>query len=673
MRKQQSGQVLLAGVIMITLLLICILYMFDLHNVIRAKLKSETAQQAAALTGAAWQKKSLNLIGEINLFKACAVLLEGEENWNTPLPGKKNTAAGVPVSPAPPADPAEDLRQALQGRIDLLTQMQTRIAFIGPLAGFAAAQQSAKANGMPAAGRSALYGYIDRVERDYRYQEQFGGAKNVIGNYQWKEPYVFLLREIAERGVSVYPNVRTAGAPIVYPPELAMQGFYDDIRRHGTEIAGGDPPEQSSWRDTLYRFAKYYRQWNDSTLRDKWWNIDYTLNRFPEESEIFTLGVRNGFSPHSGFAAYEDHNYAIGQTLKAQFEPAGGGLKDKVYFALPDLPEGVDMKWFCYDESWYPQFYRQASSDYDSEHYQYWFGKNALRRSVKQEYRYEGPAAYVEGTDVYVERMVRQRASGRSGRLSSIGRRSTIVGPKSQSRSEDESYGTGYRPGAIAKTLGSLEQSNPPIAIPLVLPVFNKVVLMPTYMPIPYNFSVLRNYSSALDIFLNYLAGEESLVSLKRNPPAGTEEYLEALLMLLERKTFLNYGYNPGCTVELNLEKLRKWSEIREEHLYTQKNLSGLGWLQEPKLCTEYPDAAVRRSSSEIRVTDYINGGFALRIYPGSLKSTQYYVIDSNGKVITNDDLDPTILYNKIQGFPGGGGFGIPPTGPDIRKGPARL
>ena len=84
--KKDSGQVLISGVIMLTLLLLTLLYMFDVHNVIRGKLKLETGQQAAALAGAAWQKNSLNLIGEINLFKACSALLEGDDHWTHPLP-----------------------------------------------------------------------------------------------------------------------------------------------------------------------------------------------------------------------------------------------------------------------------------------------------------------------------------------------------------------------------------------------------------------------------------------------------------------------------------------------------------------------------------------------------------------------------------------------------------
>ena len=68
--KQKSGQVLVLGIIMILILLFAVFLFFDLHNVIRGKMKLETAEQAAALTAARWQAQSLNLIGDLNLLIA---------------------------------------------------------------------------------------------------------------------------------------------------------------------------------------------------------------------------------------------------------------------------------------------------------------------------------------------------------------------------------------------------------------------------------------------------------------------------------------------------------------------------------------------------------------------------------------------------------------------------
>ena len=675
LRKNEKGQVLLAGIIMMTILIMCILYMFDIHNVIRGKIKVETGQQAAALTGAAWQRNSLNLIGEINIFKACSALLEGEEHWTNPLPpepDKKNVPPpGTPERARYDAQ-LRRRRKALQGRIDLLTEMQTRVSFIGPLIGFASAQQAAAANGLPRTSRRAMESYLRRVLSSYRYSSQFGGAQDVINNYRWRDPYITLLSEISDSGISVYPNVRAARAPITTPPQLAMEQFYQDILRHSEEIAAGDPPVQSSWLDTLRDMALDYQTWSDAHLKSKWWHIDFTLNKFPDESEIFTLGVRNGFSPYSGYSSYDGNAYAISRNIYdlTRNDP---DIQNNIYRTAADLPSQVDMKWFCYDESWYPEYYRAVASDYDTNHHDYWFNQQALRKKVKQQYVYEGPAAYVESADIHISRVVRQTAQRSLRRpLAERAESTVLIGPKHETRTENESYATDFRPGAIAKTLGELADNNPPTAVPLVMPVFDKVVLMPTYMPIPYGFSVLRDYQSRLDDFLNWLAAEDSLENPEHPLPGGCEEYLDLLRQLLNRKTFLNYGFNPDCNITLTEEMLYTWKDNREKMIYTQKNQTGLGWLQEPKLCSDTLNNE-KPAQRKVECIDYINGGMAWRIYE-SLDSRNYYVIDSTGKIITNNDLDPTIRYNYggTDG-PGGPGFGRPDGKPDLQKGPPRL
>ena len=129
----ETGQVLLVGIIMLLTLLIALFFLFDLHNVMRAKFKTETAQQAAALAGAAWQRASLNLIGEINLIKAAETLLEEDSRWEDF--SRLDTAGGDLYT--------LENAQRLNARLALLTEMQSRISFIGPLIGFAAAQQAA--------------------------------------------------------------------------------------------------------------------------------------------------------------------------------------------------------------------------------------------------------------------------------------------------------------------------------------------------------------------------------------------------------------------------------------------------------------------------------------------------------------------------------------------------
>ena len=66
------------GLVMILILLFAIFFFFDIHNVIRGKMKLETAEQAAALAAARWQAESLNLVGEINLLIATENVLLSE-------------------------------------------------------------------------------------------------------------------------------------------------------------------------------------------------------------------------------------------------------------------------------------------------------------------------------------------------------------------------------------------------------------------------------------------------------------------------------------------------------------------------------------------------------------------------------------------------------------------
>lgn len=116
----RRGQVLVYLVMILLILLVIGIFIFDLQGFIRLRARTQTGVDAAALTAASWQGRSLNMIGELNLLKASTLMLGG-------LPGGSNDLA------------ANDA---------LLTQMQTRIAYAGPLLGYAAAQQAAKKNGM---------------------------------------------------------------------------------------------------------------------------------------------------------------------------------------------------------------------------------------------------------------------------------------------------------------------------------------------------------------------------------------------------------------------------------------------------------------------------------------------------------------------------------------------
>ena len=274
--SSESGQVLAAGVFILIILLLLIFAGFDVHNALRARFKIQTAQESAAIAGATWQKHSLNLIGEINLVKACSLLLEGSgSNWNTRLPQRDTFFF--------------KRSDAIQARIDILTEMQTRVSFIGPLIGFAAAQQAAKANGIVEMGD--LEFYLEDLKNNIRYQEQ-SGVKKFINNYEWRTPYMELVRTISQNKISVFPNTTAGSNPRVDPPQLGDPNFYQTILLKNEEItkANGEAIyPQTGWgslKDFVYR-----DRWAERFANPPWWDIDFNSTPFPNESEIFTLGV----------------------------------------------------------------------------------------------------------------------------------------------------------------------------------------------------------------------------------------------------------------------------------------------------------------------------------------------------------------------------------------------
>ena len=107
--RNESGQTLLAGVIVLVIILLAIILLFDIQNLIRGKVKAQNAVDAAALTGANWQMHTLNLIGELNLVKA-STLMFSDAALGIAIPPESFTAVSKP----------EDI----QGKEQLLDQIR---------------------------------------------------------------------------------------------------------------------------------------------------------------------------------------------------------------------------------------------------------------------------------------------------------------------------------------------------------------------------------------------------------------------------------------------------------------------------------------------------------------------------------------------------------------------
>ncbi|MFT5130268.1 MAG: hypothetical protein ACI8W8_003897 [Rhodothermales bacterium] len=215
-RRKSRGQVLVVALVVIIILMVLAIFLFDLQNLIRLRSSTQTAADSAVLTAAAWQGRTLNIIGELNLLKAANMLIADVEPFD------------------------DDSKEGVLESVQLLTQMQTRVAYAGPMIGYAAAQEAAKNNGMRASDTFTTY-IQDHLE-DYvqppsgLYEELF---TDVIPyeDYEWLYAYSAMMEEIVNNGVAAqFVNTRyLKGTPLLIGEggDLLMDpAFYDAVHTH---------------------------------------------------------------------------------------------------------------------------------------------------------------------------------------------------------------------------------------------------------------------------------------------------------------------------------------------------------------------------------------------------------------------------------------------------------
>ncbi len=216
---RQRGQVLIYIVILLVILLVMALFMFDLQYFIRLRSRSQTAVDSAVLTAAGWQGRSLNMIGELNLVKASTLMLADV------LPTDDATMQAAKVM-------AED---------QLISEMQTRITYVGPLLGYLAAQQAAKNNGMRPVDE-----FTNSMAKHLgsSFDDTFGGNQLYMEiykdqipyfNYDWTEGYrTMLLMLITEKLAVKVVNTRyLAGQPLLIGEGAALlmdPAFYSAVQ-----------------------------------------------------------------------------------------------------------------------------------------------------------------------------------------------------------------------------------------------------------------------------------------------------------------------------------------------------------------------------------------------------------------------------------------------------------
>ncbi|OGV55965.1 MAG: hypothetical protein A2017_07820 [Lentisphaerae bacterium GWF2_44_16] len=528
-RKQESGQTLILSVLAMIILVFAIVFLFDLQNIIRIKIKAFNAVDSAALTAANWQKYSLNIIGELNIIKACTVLISDIQPVYT---YPSNFIQVEDISNPDLARIYQELSD-LRKSSDLLTEMQARVSFVGPLIGLGAAQLAAKNNGL---NYNAEYGtvfsnhlarvindgiYGDDVLNQYipaRTQDDLDAGRLA---YSWRIPYITMLADIlaydemgsTAKGIAVAPNTQYFGAPSLTSDPPDFIGYLTDRNIYAAITA-------NYWcyiRDLLRMSYSSTNWWGEIQLL-----TDTTS--FPEESEYLPINIdyTTGSSPYSSaqddgvLATYaSDKSYT---PLRTDFDNQNPYIIDSDGNMVVN-PADTDLKfnplpyitWAIYSSNWYS--YGDMSSTWDVY----------LYPQIKDEYRYYGAVSKMTA------RVSPVSLSGNWRKLSELGEdksRSDLAGkyvgdaaPSSEGESGgvafggSDAYGTKIntyaarlksaekqmRTGlndvvssALAKPFGRLQTDSGTYLTPnssrMVLPCFERAALIPVALEDPGGF-----------------------------------------------------------------------------------------------------------------------------------------------------------------------------------------
>ncbi len=336
-KKNDSGQTLLVSVLVLVILLLASVFLFDLQSIIRGKVKSQAAVDAAALSGAEWQKNTLNMIGELNLIKATTVLMDDYVE-------RKDYGNFL--------DDPEEI-QLLKEKSDMISNMQARISFVGPMIGFGAAQQAAKNNGIDANDEfsEVVLDHRNRVESEdgmYISEEvpPMIPASNRNNGFEWREGYKELIDSVLYQngdttGVAVAPNTRFMGVPYVvgdnwFDSYANLESIYDAIN-------GNDWCVLKSILD------------GEKSFDGKWWGDLEAPNtsNFIEEAEYLPVGVK--FVRGTRMEHVFEDNKDIMENYSKQWADDSTLISD-VTFATDDNGNEISpfpYIQFCrYDNSW---------------------------------------------------------------------------------------------------------------------------------------------------------------------------------------------------------------------------------------------------------------------------------------------------------------------------------
>ena len=537
-RRRAGGQVLLLAVLAMVILVIAIMVLFDVQRIIRGKIRVMSGIDAAALTGAKWQKHTLNIIGELNLVKACSVLIS-DSIYGIGGDPDKYMKVDVPAGAtqaeiAAAIEKAREELRKLKTAADMLTEMQVRVSFVGPLIGFGAALQAAKNNGLPHNRNCTEYliDFYDLIMDDDIYGNP-DIAPQTYYNYAWRFPYANMILALAggqdrdtATGAAVGTMVKHLGMPKLYadPPTNPNFIAYLQLRTVMDAIAANDWCMLQTLLDA-----------DNSAYIGKWWgNIKINPNReFLGCSEI--LPIHAGYSDADQIFDFTNDTGRLADAIsrKSGRDALLVPLREHYNKTDPVLgngntlnPADEDLKFNPLPSITWAIFNSEKWQTYDKAEVSTEEWKQYLRSGFREGYDYySGALSYFSVSVPNKSFLTRHNLpygfrKARGTTTGTVWGRMRSYSDKAARDISGNMTSQGIRFMATAKPFGVLKtrdgKTHQPFAAAMILPVFNQSAMIPVALEIPDGYEMDdRAWIIYLTKFLPALGKVDSLDKVK--------------------------------------------------------------------------------------------------------------------------------------------------------------
>jgi hypothetical protein len=356
---RKSGQAIIFLMVVMVIGLLAVVWNYDLHRVISAKLRIRNAGDSAAIAAARWQGHTLNMIGDLNLIQAAIISTSYDEvGVDTDGDGIEDSTT---IEFFVPDNAAE------------LHELRSRLEFVGPLGAYAVAQQTAFNNG--ALPDPELASNLVSLAEDVREQVARRPYDNAF------DEYADLLEDLAVRGVAV-----SAYALRMRKHPLVQETFYAAIAQ---AVANWWCPMRryDYWLENYEDFESWPKL--DTEFKHRY-ILDLKLNEFDTGFIQRADGEVVPKKPQSAMPDDEDYLEELYDYLNSNEVVEAFGEPGMVYGMYE--PELTDVQWHVFDSSWAKQWPRPTFYDDETDERG---GRFPIRDNVIYKYNYLGAVAGV--------------------------------------------------------------------------------------------------------------------------------------------------------------------------------------------------------------------------------------------------------------------------------------